>query len=105
MKFKNDKERIAFLENYRNTDNGWYLWKEDAEIDRRWWRFDLPDCALIVEEDRRTLLWPKPRQKWFVVNWFIIKDWTFQDKTFRDQAGSRSMALAELKRCQKEGLL
>ena len=105
MKFKNDKERIAFLENYRNTDNGWYLWKEDAETDRRWWRFDLPDCALIVEEDRRTLLWPEPRQKWFVVNWFIIKDWTFKDKTFRDQVGSRSVALAELKRCQKEGLL
>ena len=105
MKFKNDKERIAFLKDYRNGENGWYLWKNDAEIDRRWWRLDLPDCALIVEEDRQTFEWPKRRVEWRVVNWFIIKDWTFKDKTFRDQVGSRGMSLAELKRCQKEGLL
>ena len=105
MKFKNDKERIAFLEDYRNGENGWYCWKNDAEIDRRWWRYDLPDCALIVEEGRQTFEWPKRRVEWRVVNWFIIKDWTFKDKTFRDQVGSRSMALAEIKRCQKEGLL
>ena len=105
MKFKNDKERIAFLEDYRNGENGWYLWKSDPEIDRRWWRYDLPDCALIVEEDRQTFEWPKRRVEWRVVNWFIIKDWTLKDKTFRDQVGSRSMALAELKRCQREGLL
>jgi hypothetical protein len=25
---KNDKERIAFLEDYRNENNGWCLWKQ-----------------------------------------------------------------------------
>ena len=105
MKFKNDKERISFLEDYRNRKNGWDLWKDVPEIYRRWWRFDLPDCSLIVEDDRQTFEWPEKRVERRVVNWFIIKDWTFKDKTFRDQVGSRSMALAELKRCQREGLM
>ena len=33
-KFKNDNERIAFLEDYRNEQNGWYLWKHDEDLDR-----------------------------------------------------------------------
>lgn len=34
--FKNDKERIAFLEDYRNTRNGWKLWKCDEDLSRTW---------------------------------------------------------------------
>lgn len=103
MKFKNDKQRIAFLDDYWNKENGWYIWKEDSEIQRRWWRYDLPDCALIVEEDRQTFMWPDKRVEWRIVHWFIIKDWSFKEKTFRDQVASRSMALKELKRIEKEG--
>ena len=102
LKFKNDKERIAFLEDYTNEDNGWYLWKHDEDLQRRWWRFDLPDCALIVEEDMMTFEYPEKRVDWYIHNWFIIKDWTFSEKTFRDQVASRSMALRELKRVEKE---
>ena len=32
---KNDKERTAFLEDYRNLENGWYLWKDYRDINRR----------------------------------------------------------------------
>ena len=103
MKFKNDKQRIAFLVDYQNKKSGWYIWKEDSELQRRWWRFDLPDCALIVEEDQRTYEWPDTRVEWAVVHWYIIKDWTFKKKTFRDQVGSRSEALRELRRIEKEG--
>ena len=102
MKFKNDKERIAFLEDYRNEENGWYLFKEIEDMQRRWWRFDLPDCALIVEEDRMTFEWPERHVGWYIRNWFIIKDWTFSEETFRDQVASRSMAMRELKRVEKE---
>ena len=102
LKFKNDKERISFLEDYRNEEKGWYLFREIEDMQRRWWRFDLPDCALIVEEDKRTYHYPKKHVTWDPVNWFIISDWTFSEKTFRVQVASRSMALRELKRVEKE---
>ena len=101
-KFKNDKERIAFLEDYRNADNGWYLWDENEDIGRKWWRYDLPDCALIVEEEEHTPCenswWKEPSSLWIAIQWFIIKDWSM---SFGDQRGSRTMALKELKRIEK----
>jgi len=102
MKFKNDKERIAFLEDYRNKENGWYLWKHDEDLQRSWWRYDLPDCSLIVEEDQMTFNYPNRHVDWFARNWFIIRDWSFNTKTFRDQVASRTMALKELKRIEKQ---
>ena len=101
LKFKNDKERIAFLEDYRNEDNGWYLWKEDSDLQRRWWRYDLPDRALIVEEQTRTYHWPDTRIEWSIVHWFVITDWT-GEIPFGDQVGSRSMALVALKEVEKK---
>ena len=98
-KFKNDKERIMFLEDYRNESNGWYLWIENNDIDRRWWRYDLPDCSLIVEEQLQTFTWPKTKQEWRVHKWFIIHDWHLP---FADGSASKSLALIELKRCEKE---
>lgn len=94
LKFKNDKERIAFLEDYRNIDHGWYLWKDDGDPNRRWWRFDLDDCTLIVEEQLQTLEWPATHLSWLVKHWFIITDW---HKPFADGVASRTMALARLK--------
>lgn len=98
IRFKNDKERIAFLE-ARSRANGWYLWKEDDELQREWWRYDLPDCALIVETQLRTSLWPHAHQVWDVVHWYIVRDW---HAPFADSVASRTQALAELKRCEKE---
>lgn len=95
---KNDKERIAFLEDYRNEKNGWYIWKHDDDLQRTWWRFDLPDCALIVEEQLQTILWPKEHQAWTVKCWYIITDW---HALFADQVASRTMAVTKLKEVRK----
>ena len=102
LNFKNDKERNAFLEDYRNIANGWYLWMEMEVIGRRFWRYDLPDCALIVEEDQATYHWPTTYVGWTTRNWFIVRDWSFEKHTFRDQAGSKTQALMEIKRIQRE---
>ena len=32
-KFKNDIERKQFLDDYRNEQNGWFLWKNDDDLD------------------------------------------------------------------------
>lgn len=95
--FRNDKERIAFLEDYTNKENGWFLFRNDPEMKRRCWLLDLPEGAsLIVEEELRTFTWPEEHQKWNVLTWFIIDDWTEQ-KPFGDCRGSRTQALNKLK--------
>lgn len=100
---KNDNARIAFLEDFRNADNGWYLFKEDDDLGRRMWRFDLPECALIVEERLQTTYNPyikeEERQKWFVSKWYIVTDW---HRPFEDNAGSRTMALQKLKEVTRQ---
>ena len=96
--FKNDKERIAFLEERREED-GWYLWGENGATNTRYWRYDLPDCALIYLEEMRTFSYPKQHITWTPVHWYIVKDWS---RPFGDSVASRSLALAEIKRVEKE---
>lgn len=100
MKFKNDKERLAFLADYRNTDTGWYKWMEIEDIDRVFWRFDLFTCAFVVEEQLRTSSWPDKHEIWTVVHWYIVEDWR---KPFADAQSSRTDALIRLKTELKGG--
>jgi len=101
--FKNDNERKAFLEDYRNTNNGWYLWRDHPYLQRRLWRHELPGCSLVVEEEYRTFLWPEEYKDWTAIGWYLIKDWSQTDKTFADQKGSKTQALQLIKQLQKEG--
>ena len=94
MRFKNDKERGAFLDDYRNEQNGWYIWKEGDDINRQMWRRDLQDCALIVEEQQMTFRWPQEHIDWSVMHWYIIEDWS---QPFADSQASRTLALKKLK--------
>lgn len=100
MRFKNDRERGAFLDDYRNERNEWYLWKEDDDIGRRMWRRDLADCHLIVEEQLITYRWPKEHVTWSVMHWYIVEDWSIP---FADSRGSRTSALQKLKEYAKAG--
>lgn len=105
LNFKNDKERIAFLDDYRNTENGWYLWKEDDDRQIALWRFDLPGDiaggAIIVEEELRTYEWPERHRTWSIRRWYIITDWSCEKQTFGDQVSSRTMALNLIKDIQR----
>lgn len=102
-KFKNDNERIAFLEDYRNEQNGWYLWKHDEDLDRSMWRIDLGKVAFIVEEERRTFAWPSRHVTWVVSHWYIIPE--IAPDPFADYTASRTQALAKLKELAKEGAI
>lgn len=96
---KNDMERIAFLKDYRNTDNGWSLWKDDGELERRFWMLRLAeDAVLVVEEQLQTFLWPKKHTTWSLMRWYIIEDST---AIFGDCVASRTQALAKLKEVAK----
>lgn len=100
-KLKNDKERIAFLEDYRNMDNGWELWKFDDDLGRRIWMLLLTgNIRFMVEEQLRTFSWPDKHTSWSVMHWYIIEDPT---AIFGDCVASKSMALAKLKEVSKNG--
>ena len=90
--FKNDKERLAFL-NERREEDGWYLWYEDLDLGRRMLRFDLEDCAIIVEEIDKTYFWPEEHLG-KIERWYIITDW---EAPFEDGTASRTMCLAKLR--------
>ena len=103
---KNDAERLAFLDDYGNRENGWYIWKVEDDMQRMLWRFDLPQDtaggAIIVEEELRTYMWPEWHRKWTIKHWYIIKDWSNKEKTFADQVASRTLALNLIKDVQKQ---
>ena len=98
IKFKNDKERLFFLDSYRNTDNGWYLWKEIKDIQRRWWRIDFDDFSIVVEEEEKTYNWPDIHREYVVVHWYIMNG---TEMPFADYKSSRTLALAEIKQLGK----
>ena len=97
---RNDKERIAFLEDYTNEGNGWKLWKGDTDLQRRMWRYDLPDCMLVVEEEKTTIIYPKEQQEWIARNWYIAYDMSGA-VPFADYRASRTMALFKIKEITK----
>lgn len=108
--FKNDKERTDFLDDFRNPDLGWCLWKKDADRDLFVYRNDLAeDLCFLVEEELITVSWPKKHRSWTVRNRYIV-NWpmtgpAYKDgmKTFGDQRASRTQQLAALKEFQKRG--
>lgn len=100
MQLKNDKERNAFIEDYRNEENGWYEWKDDGDLQRRWWRRDFNDCAIIIEENLRTHTWPKHMVEWTVVRWYIITDWK---RPFADGTASVTEVRNKLKELTVNG--
>ena len=106
--FKNDAERIEFLENYRNMDLGWCLWKDDRDRQLRVFRNDITEnLCFLVEEQLLTFSWPNRNQKWtvrdrYIVNWAETGDRMERGmQTFGDQRASRTQQLTALKELQK----
>ena len=107
-KFKNDRERKSFLDNYRSTDAGWILWKDDQDLERRWWRLQLTDSvAFIVEEEHLTYAYPERHDSWTARHWYItdrkVAEYTCgnRDPHFGDYRASKSEVLAFLKEVEK----
>ena len=102
MRLKNERERNEFLTNYRNKENGWFMWKEDKDLQRRWWRREFEGCSFVVEENMRTSTWPKIAVTWWVLQWFIIDDMS-AGKPFADGSASITMVRNKLKEMTKDG--
>ena len=110
VNFKNDAERTEFLDDYRNMDNGWCLWKDDHDRLLRVFRNDIAeDLCFLVEEQLLTISWPNKHQRWtvrdrYIVNWAETGDRMERGMmTFGDQRASRTQQLTALKEYQKRG--
>lgn len=124
MTFKNDTERIAYLDAFKEFDNkkqsdygkAWELQHIDRQMGRRLlYTRPAEDVFFIVEQAYQTIEWPKKHRMWCTKGWYIIDGdfsfnvdgvcCTFDGATFEDHSASRTMALGKLKELQKEGRL
>lgn len=111
IKFKNDKERIQFLEAYQDEGNpyaaNWSLWKEDAILGRRWWITHIKTVIFLVEEELVTCTWPEKHKRWATRHFFIYDGPVLgnsynQETTMGDRKASRTMCLQKIKEMEKE---
>lgn len=75
MALRNDKERAAFLDNYRDDCNGyWYLAKMLSEYGRRFFAYYGNGYTVFVEDELQTVTWPKKGQKWLSRAFYLVTD-------------------------------
>lgn len=110
MHLRNDRERRQFLDGYRDSGNGWELWKEDKELERRWWRNkQLRGVILVVEEEMRTYVYPEAKSEWQVVHWYALGNAAPLDVSwkmhFGDHAVGKTAVMSVLKyaKLQEDG--
>lgn len=100
LNFKNDDDRRRFL-NERNESEGWYIWKQDHDLNRRWVRVDLEEFSIIVEERVLTNWTGDEMMSYF---WYL-HDGAWGDHPFEDYRSNYSAivtALREMKQKHKK---
>lgn len=102
MKFKNDTERLAFLDDFRKEENGWKLWKGDMDLQRKLYRCNVGPVVYVVEEEKRTFEWPQKHKTWSVFRRYIVED---EMEPLGDQLASKTQQLVKLRDLQREGKL
>lgn len=112
IRFKNDKDRQAFIEAY-HVENGyseqWKLWRQDLMLDRQLKKAELDGVAFIVEERLETITNPytDPRTqiKYVTVAGYIVLDfekWAHTgNRPFEDFRASKTMMLNKIKELEK----
>lgn len=109
--FRNDDDRLAFLDAYKDSESKyfgrWELWKEDRITGRRWWITQIQTTNFIVEEVYQSYVWPKPHKEWRTMRMYLyvgpITDSFTGELTFEDRRSSRSLALKRIKELENGG--
>ena len=70
-KLSNNALRQQYLEE-RKPEQGWYLWLDQPEIDRKFERVDIQGTAFICEILKIELTYPKKHNKWVGEKYYII---------------------------------
>ena len=92
LNFKNDDDRRRFLYE-RNEEEGWYAWKEDHDLNRKWLRVDLDEFSVIVEEREFTTYRGDISM---AISWYM-HDGAWGERPFEDYSSNLSAIVTELR--------
>lgn len=103
-KLKNNDQRAAFVDAYAT----WPIWIETRETGERYYRYELPDAAMVVKVYfHKCFDYNAPAGKWedrFHDDWGNPEYYLMQDeKHFKDCQTNRSALIDYLKEIQKKG--
>lgn len=102
MALRNDKERMAFLDNYKDDCNSyWCRVKIIAPFDRRFFAYSGDDYVIFVEDELQTVHWPKTAQKWISKSYYLVEG-ERDDRPFSDYRMSRSQIVNWIKERRRE---
>ena len=68
---RNNALRQQFLEE-RKPEQGWYLWLDQPDVDRKFERVDIQGTAFICEILKIEVFYPKTHNKWVGEKYYII---------------------------------
>ena len=68
---KNKELRQRFLEE-RKPEQGWYLWLDQPDVERRFERVDIQGKAFICEVMNIEHTWPKVYNEWVGEKFYIV---------------------------------
>lgn len=99
---RNEKHRTEFLDDHTNVENGWILWAKNELINRKIWRYNLPDGSSIFAEDELiTYRYPDEHTEWHTFRWYFrTLEQDVSGVPFADSMCSKSMIKVRLKELQ-----
>lgn len=102
MALRNDKERMAFLDNYTDDCNAyWFLAKMLTGYDRRFFAYQGDGYSIYVEDELQTLTWPKKHEKWLSRAFYLVPLENGTRKPFADYRMSKTQIINWIKEHRK----
>ena len=94
LSLPNDKERMAFLDNYTDGEN-WYLAKQIGPYNRRFFAYPGDGYTIYVEDELQTVLYPAKAEKWISKSFFLVEGEI--NKPFADYRVSKTQIINWIK--------
>lgn len=98
-KLRNNELRKQFLVD-RNPEDGWYLWINQPEVDREFWRVDIEGYAFVVEMELHERIYPKRDIVWYEAGIYVIPVEELENtrkRPFSTYATNNSQCIEKLK--------
>ena len=101
---KNNKLREKFLEDL-NPDEGWYVWLDQKELNRKFYRNDLNGTTFIIEMMEILRSYPKKERIWYPAKYYFMQTETLEcplrGVPFSVFIASKTMCVDELKKLSR----
>lgn len=102
---KNNELREKFLEDL-NPDEGWYVWLDQKELNRKFYRNDLNGTTFVVEMMEILRTYPKKERVWHPAKYYLIQTKTLEcplrSFPFSAYIANKTMCVDELKKLSRK---